>query len=132
MLSRETYWNMNVWLPSVDTTWPSAVRGTAPTEPALRVWALVLATFGVGDGVTTAAIIWMSPAHSEANPVVRAAITNFGAGGLAGLKLLTIGVCLALSLWASTDDDQFMWYFPPLTLVLVGTMTTLINISLLW
>jgi hypothetical protein len=122
---------MNVWLPSVDTMWPSAVRGTAPTEPALRAWALALATFGVGDGVTTAAIRWMSPAHTEANPVVRAAITTFGAGGLAGLKLLTIGVCLALSLWASTDD-QFMWYVPPLTLVLVGTLTTLINISLLW
>lgn len=131
MLSKKPYWNMNVRLPSVDRAWPS-VAITAPTEPALRMWALVLATFGAGDGVTTAAIIWMSPTHTEANPVVRAAVGSFGAGGLVGVKLLTIGICLALSLWASTDDDQFMWYFPPITLVLVGTMTTLINIGLLW
>jgi hypothetical protein len=123
---------MNVRLSTVDATWPSVAEITAPTEPALRIWALALATYVVGDGVTTAVLVWVSPVHGEANPVVRAAIDAFGAGGLVGLKLLAIGSCFALSLWGSTDDDRFMFYLPPVTLVLVGTAMTLFNASLLW
>jgi hypothetical protein len=96
------------------------------------VWALALATYGVGDGVTTAVLVWMSPAHGEANPVVGAAIDGFGVSGLVGLKIVAIGTCFALSLWGSTDDEQFMFYLPPVTLALVGTATTLFNASLLW
>jgi hypothetical protein len=39
-------------------------------------------------------------------------------GSLVGLKLLAIGTCFALSPWGSTDDDQFMFYLPPVTLIL--------------
>jgi hypothetical protein len=113
-------------------TWPSLAGVTAPTEPALRIWALALATYGVGDGVTTAMLVWVSPVHVEANMIVRAAIGAFGAIGLVGVKVLAIGTCFALSLWGSTDDSQFMFYLPPVTLVLVGTAMTLFNASLLW
>jgi hypothetical protein len=123
---------MNVRLSTADATLPSVSRIIAPTEPALRLWALALATYGVGDGVTTAVLVWISPVHGEANPVVGAAIDAFGAGGLIGLKIIGIGACVALSLWGSTDDDQFLFYLPPVTLVLVGTATTLFNASLLW
>lgn len=123
---------MNLRLSTVDASWSSVAGITAPTEPALRIWTLALATYAVGDGFTTAMLVWVSPVHSEANPVVRAAIDAFGASGLVGLKVLVIGTCFALSLWGSTDDDQFMFYLPPVTLVVVGTAMTLFNASLLW
>jgi len=123
---------MSVRTSTADATWPSVAEITVPTEPALRVWALALATYGVGDGVTTAMLVWASPVHGEANPIMGAAIDAFGASGLVGLKILAIGACLALSLWGSTDDDRFMFYLPPVTLVLAGTATTLLNASLLW
>ncbi|MEF8853816.1 MAG: hypothetical protein V5A28_15585 [Haloarculaceae archaeon] len=116
---------------TADATWSPVAGVTVSTGPVLRVWALALATYGVGDGVTTAAVVWASPLHREANPVVSAAIDAFGGGGLVGLKLAAIGVCLAVSLWGSTDDDQFTCYLPPVTLALVGTVTTLLNLKLL-
>jgi hypothetical protein len=123
---------MNVRPSTSDATLFSVASSTAPTEPAFGLWTLALATYGVGDGVTTAALVWISPVHGEANPLVGAAIDAFGATGLVGLKIVGIGTCFALSLWGSTDDDQFMFYLPPVTLVLVGTATTLFNASLLW
>ncbi len=46
------------------------------------------------------------------------------------LTLGSVGL-LAVSLWGSTDDDKFTFYMPPVTLVLVGTATTVFNASLL-
>lgn len=122
---------MNVRLSTSDVSTASVGSYISPTEPALRVWALALATYGVGDGITTAVLVWLSPVHGEINPVVAGAIEAFGASGLVGLKVLVIGICLALSVWARTDDEQFLFYLPPLVLVLVGTATTLFNASLL-
>ena len=123
---------MNVRLSTSDVTLPSVAGISPPTEPTLIMWTLALATYGVGDGVTTALLVWTSPIHGEANPIVGAVIDAFGAGGLVGLKMAGIGICFALSLRGHTDDDRFMFYLPPTTLVLVGTATTLFNASLLW
>lgn len=123
---------MNIRMPTIDATWPSVAGITAPTEPVLRIWALALATYAVGDGVTTAMLVWVSPVYVEANPVVRAAIDAFGASGLVGVKVIAISTCFAFSLWGSTDGDQFMFHLPPVTLILAGTAMTLFNASLLW
>jgi hypothetical protein len=95
------------------------------------VWALALATYGVGDGVTTALLIWASPLHREANPIVSAVVDAFGGSGLVGLKAVTIGICVAISLWGSIDDDRLIFYLPPVTLSIVGAVTTLVNLNLL-
>jgi hypothetical protein len=117
---------------TADASWSPVGEVSVPTAPVVRVWMLALATYGVGDGVTTAALVWASPLHREANPVVSAAIDSFGGSGLVGLKILAIGVCLAISYWGRTDDDRFTVLVPPVTLVLTGTATTLVNLSLLW
>lgn len=116
---------------TADATWSPVAGITVPTWPVLGIWTLALVTYGVGDGLTTAALVWTSPLHGEANPVVAAAIDAFGGSGLVGVKLLAFGICLAISLWGSTDDDRFTFYLPPVTLTLVGTALTLFNLSLL-
>ena len=108
------------------------VGAAVPTGPALRIWALALATYGVGDGLTTAMIVWGAPLYREANPVVNAAIGAFGGGGLVGIKLLAIAVCVAISVSGHRNGDPFTWYLPPVALALAGTVTTLVNLSLLW
>jgi len=114
-----------------DASWTPDAGSTIPTRPVLRIWALALAMYGIGDGLTTVLVVWASPLHREANPVVIAAIDAFGGGGLIGLKALAIGVCVGISLWGSMDDDPFVFYLPPITLALVGTATTLLNLGLL-
>ena len=114
-----------------DGNWVPTPATSVPGVPVLRIWALALATYGVGDGITTALIVWASPLHREANPIVSAAIGAFGGGGLIGVKALAIGVCIGISLWGSVNDDPFVFYLPPITLALVGTATTLLNLNLL-
>jgi hypothetical protein len=111
---------------------PTAVRdGSVTLGPVVRIWILAVATYGVGDGLTTAALVWSAPLLREANPVVNAAIDAFGAGGLVGVKVVALAIAFGLSVWATADDDQFMFYLPPVVLVVVGTATTLFNLSLL-
>lgn len=104
---------------------------SATVGPVVRIWILAVATYGVGDGLTTAALVWSAPLLREANPVVSAAIDAFGASGLVGLKVFALAIAFGLSVWATTDDDQFMFYLPPVVLAVVGTATTLVNLSLL-
>ena len=97
-----------------------------------RAWLLAIATYGVGDVVTTIALVYFSDLHTEANPVIRQAIMAFGGGGFLGLKLLVIYVCIGISLWAGlADEDRLMFYGPPLLLALLGLYTTVHNLGLL-
>lgn len=97
-----------------------------------RAWVAAVATYGVGDVVTTLALVYFSDVHTEANPVVRQSIEAFGGGGFLGLKLLVMYACLGASLWAGLrDDDPWMFYGPPYLLALVGLFTTLHNLALL-
>ena len=97
-----------------------------------RVWLLAAGTYGVGDIVTTIALVYFSPLHTEANPVIRQAIMAFGGGGFLALKLLVIYGCIGISLWAGVgDDDRLMFYAPPLLLVVVGLYTTIHNLGIL-
>lgn len=97
-----------------------------------RVWLVALAAYGVGDVVTTIGLVWFSPFHVEANPVIAAAIALFGGGGYLALKLLVFYVCIGVSVWGGVlDDDPLMFYGPPAALVVFGLLTTAHNISLL-
>jgi hypothetical protein len=95
-------------------------------------WLLALAAYGVGDVVTTIGLVWFSPLHVEANPVIAGAIGLFGGGGFLGLKLLVFYAALGVSLWGGLpDEDAVLFYGPPLVLMGFGLLTTAINVSLL-
>ena len=97
------------------------------------VWLWALATYGVGDVVTTIAIVWFHPMYTEANPIIREAIMAFGGGGFLGLKLLVFYVCIGVSIWGGLQgDDQLLFYGPPLVLGVVGVITTGMNLGLLF
>jgi hypothetical protein len=117
---------------SVQVDWLT-LEGTRFDEVSFsRVWLVALATYGVGDVVTTVAIVYFSDFHTEGNPVVRHVIGAFGGSGFLGLKLLVIYGCLGVSLWAGVgDDDRMLFYAPPLFLALVGAFTTVHNLGLL-
>jgi hypothetical protein len=98
-----------------------------------RVWLLAAATYGVGDVVTTIALVWFSELTTEANPVIREAIMAFGGGGFLALKLLVLYACIGISIWAGKGaNDRLMFYGPPVLLAVVGLYTTLHNLSILF
>ena len=96
-----------------------------------HLWLLAAATYGVGDVVTTTALVNHSRRVSEANPVLSLAIETFGGAGLVGLKLLAFGLCLAVSLDAARAGDRLWYYLPPAALACVGAFVTAFNLRLL-
>ncbi|MFB6194187.1 MAG: DUF5658 family protein [Halobaculum sp.] len=96
-----------------------------------RLWTVALATYGVGDIVTTLAVIRLTDRIGEANPLVRVAVAQYGETGLIALKLAVFGLCLALSLSSARADDRWGYYLPPALLALVGGFTTALNLRLL-
>ncbi|MBV0923887.1 hypothetical protein KTS45_06690 [Halomicroarcula limicola] len=95
-------------------------------------WVFATASYGVGDVVTTIAIIYFVPHLTEANPVVRAAIAAFGGGGFLALKLLVLYAGIGISLWAGkAENDPWSFYGPPLLLTVVGLWVTAHNLALL-
>ena len=97
-----------------------------------QAWLLALAAYGVGDIVTTIGLVWFSPVHVEANPIIAGAISLFGGGGFLGLKLLVFYAAIGVSLWGGlADEDSLLFYGPPLVLAAFGLLVTAINVSLL-
>lgn len=118
---------------TADAEWTTFEGVSFSRETFTRVWLLALATYGVGDVVTTIALVWFSPLHAEANPVVGAAIDAFGGGGFLGLKLLVFYACIGIAVWGGVlDDDPLLFYLPPAVLTLVGAAATVLNLSLLF
>lgn len=109
-------------------------EGRAFTEESfVRVWLVALATYGVGDVVTTIALVWFSPAHAEANPAVELAIATFGGGGYLALKLLAFFACLGISLREGfLEADRLFFYGPPLLLAALGAASTGYNLLILF
>jgi len=98
----------------------------------LALWAVAVATYGVGDLVTTLRIVTTQPMVVEGNPLVAAAVATYGVPGLVGLKLAGVAVCLLVSCYgALVWDDLFAYYAPPVGLALVGAVLTANNLWLL-
>lgn len=95
-------------------------------------WTLAILAYGIGDVVTTIALVWSTPAYVEANPIIAGAIDAFGGGGFLGVKLLSFYGALGLSIWGGVgDEDHLLFYGPPLALALFGLVTTVFNLNLL-
>lgn len=96
------------------------------------LWIGATAAYGVGDMVTTIALVFYAPGVTEGNPVVAAALGSFGLAGLVAAKLAVFVGCLGLSVYAMHAwADRVMFAFPPLLLAALGTVLTLVNVRLL-
>ncbi|MFB6103059.1 MAG: hypothetical protein ABEJ73_10900 [Haloplanus sp.] len=119
-------------MPGVSRSGPLSLTDTPydATEFS-RLWLIATTTYGVGDVVTTIALVQFSDSVGEANALLRTAIETFGLGGLIGLKLFAFFACLAISLTGARNADSALYYGPPAMLALVGAFTTVYNIRLL-
>lgn len=95
------------------------------------LWILATTTYGVGDVVTTVALVWFVPSLAEGNPLVAFAIGRVGLAGLVAVKLAGFGVLLWISVVGGRDDDALVYYFGPVLLTLFGLVVTASNLRLL-
>jgi hypothetical protein len=117
---------------TVEANWWTFEGVSFTPESFSRAWLVALAAYGVGDVVTSIALIWFSPLYVEANPVIAEAIGLFGGGGFLALKLLVFYACIGISLWGGVlDDDPLLFYGPPVALGLFGLFTTAHNLLLM-
>jgi len=86
-------------------------------QPTL--WLLAVVCFGIGDLVTTAIGVQTSGVV-EAGPVVGPIIAQYGVGGMASFKLLTIGV--GFGIWGAMPAPHRVGV--PLGLAVVGVTVT--------
>lgn len=102
------------------------------TDEFYWLWILATATYGVGDVVSTVALLYFDDAVAEANALVRVAVESFGLAGFVGLKIAVFGVCLGVQVTAMADtDDPVAVYAPPAVLAVFGAFTTAFNVRLL-
>lgn len=97
----------------------------------VALWLLALATYGVGDTLTTVAVIWFSDGVIELNALIRLAVDAFGFPGLVALKLLAFAGAIGISLVGIADDDRFLYRFPAVTFSVFGGFVTTHNLWLL-
>lgn len=118
---------------AAEADWLTLERSPFDVDSLWTVWLVALATYGVGDVVTTIAIVWFMPLYAEANPVIQFAVELFGGGGFLALKLLVFYAVLGISLWAGVPErDRLMFYGPPLVLAAVGVLVTGNNLALMF
>ncbi|WP_117595099.1 hypothetical protein [Haloprofundus halophilus] len=106
-----------------------SLDGTPVTERRFYwAWIAAAAGYGVGDVVTTIAIVAFAPGVVEGNPVMGASISSFGFAGLVGLKLAVFALCLAVSQYAARVGDPVVPYVLPGLLAAVGAGLTGYNV----
>jgi len=102
------------------------------TDQFYWLWIVATSTYGVGDVVTTIALLSFDASVAEANALVRVAVDTLGLGGLVGLKIGVILLCLGVQVSAVADtDDPVVVYAPPAVLAVFGGFTTAFNLRLL-
>jgi hypothetical protein len=94
------------------------------------VWLLAVLTYGVGDLLTTMAIL-EAPGLQEANALVVGVIGQYGQAGFVGVKLAAFLVAFGIALDGARAGDRVTYYLPPVTLVVFGVALTAYNLGLL-
>ncbi|MEZ3117341.1 hypothetical protein RYH80_15600 [Halobaculum sp. MBLA0147] len=105
------------------------LRNNDPEE-FTRLWLIPTATYGVGDIVTTVALLQFVPWVTEANVLLRSVVGAYGRAGLVGLKLAVFLLSIAVSVYGDRVDDRFVYYLPPVALSLFGAFATAFNVRL--
>lgn len=109
------------------------LEGTRTTEREFYwLWILATTAYGVGDVVTTIALVEFTTQFAEANPIVAFALYGHGLPGLIAVKLGAFFGCLAISVVSIRAwNDRYLYALPPLVLLVVGSVTTILNLRLL-
>jgi len=94
------------------------------------LWLVALATYGVGDIVTTLALRVAPGPVAEANPVVAVALATGGHTGFAAAKFFAFVAAIALSVAAGRRALRACYYAPPAVLAVVGAYASTHNVSL--
>lgn len=98
---------------------------------SILLWAVAVLTFGIGDTLTTMVILGQQNFMGETNPIVAAAVSQFGLVGFLGLKVLVMGVALLAGLYAYRANDRLLSVVIPLLLAIAGCYATVSNFRLL-
>ncbi|MDX1745988.1 MAG: hypothetical protein R3324_08630 [Halobacteriales archaeon] len=91
-------------------------------------WLLAAATYGVGDIVTTVAVVFFDPSIQEANPLMQAAADAVGALGVVPLKLAVFLLFIGVSVYLARMGEEWLSYAPPAVLTVSGTLVTVHNL----
>ena len=114
--------------------WASLEGSLAQNREQEFYWLWIFATlgYGVGDMVTTLALIGYSPLVKEGNLLVKWLFQLWGIPGFVAGKLLVFSACFLISFYAlQAWEDKLLYYFPPLTLTIFGGFVTGYNIYLI-
>ncbi|WP_396613717.1 hypothetical protein ACH9L7_18720 (plasmid) [Haloferax sp. S1W] len=94
------------------------------------LWLIALATYGVGDIVTTITLLYFQQRFAEANAFLRASTEQFGQLGLIFPKMATFFICIGVSLYGAQKEDSVLYYLPPIVLSVIGAFATAFNFRL--
>lgn len=95
------------------------------------LWIVATVTYGVGDIVTTIAIVDYSQTVRESNSLLTFLVTELGWAGLVSLKLFAFLGCIGISIYALRTGDRLLYYFPPILLSFIGAFLTGLNLLLM-
>lgn len=102
---------------------------SVPQQLGLWVlWAIAIATYGIGDSVSTIIAVYLVDGLGEGNPLVAVLLAEFGIRGLLGLKMLVFGIAVAINLQSRKRGDWLGYYGPPGFVALLGAALTASNL----
>jgi hypothetical protein len=92
------------------------------------LWAIAVATYGIGDSVSTIIAVYFVDGLGEGNPLVAVLLAQFGIRGLFGLKILVFLIAIGINLRSKTRGDWLGYYGPPGFVALLGAVLTASNL----
>ncbi len=95
------------------------------------LWAFAIATYGIGDFVSTLVALLFVPGLFEGNPIVLAVLQRYGIAGFVGIKVVVFAGALWMGIRGARDSDWFGYYAPPIVVGIVGTALTVWNTLLI-
>ena len=107
---------------------PDAQR-SVPQQLGLWVlWAIAIATYGIGDSLSTIIAVYFVDGLGEGNPLVAVLLAEFGIRGLFGLKILVFVIAVGINLQSRKRGDWLGYYGPPGFVALLGAVLTASNL----
>ncbi|RJX51143.1 hypothetical protein [Halonotius pteroides] len=92
------------------------------------LWVIAVATYGVGDSVSTIIAVYLVDGLGEGNPLVAVLLAEFGIRGLFGLKILVFLIAITINLYGRQREDWVGYYGPPAFVALLGAVLTASNL----